>query len=148
MRIFTLVLLSILATAASAEQYLCVADQATGFTFKNQKWVPTKFDVSENKYIIREIENGYKFFNRERPYGVYALGGKYPRYECIDPREFIRELYYCDDRTLGHFFFSVESGRYLRTYTPGYWDPSDFLGGRGDSYSDTPHMEIGRCSEI
>lgn len=32
--------------------YLCIAEKATGFIFRNSEWVPSVFDVNDAKYIF------------------------------------------------------------------------------------------------
>ena len=93
----------------------------------------------QNKYILRIIkETEFGFKDKENPYGVFALGNKNPEFGC-----FINE--YSNDFIcrveLGQFFFSPESGRFIKTYTAGYWD--------GENNNDnTPNITRGRCSKI
>ena len=35
-----------------ARVYLCVAEKATGFSYRNREWVPSNFDVNDAKYIL------------------------------------------------------------------------------------------------
>lgn len=135
------VMLCAVAISVSAEDvtYICVSEEATGFYYENKSWGRAHFNVSEDKYILRKIkENELGYKDKKNPYGVFSLGGKNPEYRC-----FINE--YSGDFVcrvgLGQFFFSPESGRFLKTYTAGYWDGAD-------SNDNTPNITRGRCSKI
>ncbi len=140
MKITALVILSILATAANAEQYLCVADAATGFYFEDGKWISTKFRTNSSKYIIRRFKEGEYFSTEAKPYGVFPLGKKAAKYSCYGPNPPEVRNFNCDGG-FGEFLFSPKSGRYLRTYTVGYYEGVD-------TNKNSPQIEIGKCSEI
>tara|TARA_Y100001934_G_C12152397_1_gene677947 strand:- start:256 stop:693 length:438 start_codon:yes stop_codon:yes gene_type:complete len=131
-----------MATKVSATEdptYLCVSEESTGFYYENKSWGRAHFNVSDEKYIIRKIkENEFGFEEKETPYGVFTLGGQNPVYMC-----FIDE-YSNDFRCkvgVGEFYFSPESGRFIKTYTAGYWDGVN-------NNDNTPHIARGRCSKI
>lgn len=48
------------AMAAGADDYLCIADMATGFKFDptTKQWRVAQFDVSRNRYIVKLTEKG------------------------------------------------------------------------------------------
>lgn len=140
MKIIALVALSIFAAAANADPYLCVAEESTGFAYENEKWGRTYFDVSETKYIVRKIKKDEGFYSDSNPYGVFELGSNFPDHRCFDPSGFEDKAIICR-AGIGQFFFIPETGRYLRTYTAGYWD------GKDDN-DNTPLIERGRCSKI
>jgi hypothetical protein len=57
-RLALIVLLLLLSTTSFADQYLCIADQSTGFLFneKSSKWEATNFKVENNKFIISKLD--------------------------------------------------------------------------------------------
>ena len=131
----------VMAAHVSAEDvtYLCVSEESTGFYYENKSWGRAHFNVSDDKYILRKIkEKEFGFEDKDNPYGVFALGGKDPEFRC-----FISE--YSNDFIcrlgLGQFFFSPESGRFMKTYTAGYWDGAN-------NNDNTPNITRGRCSKI
>lgn len=38
--------------SAEVNGYLCIPEQATGFSYRNHEWVTTSFDVRDTKYIL------------------------------------------------------------------------------------------------
>lgn len=41
--------------AHAMEQYFCVADQATGFVWRESRWATTSFKVDDDKLVVQEI---------------------------------------------------------------------------------------------
>lgn len=127
--------------SVSAEDitYLCVSEESTGFYYEKGSWGRRYFNVSEDKYILRKIKEGeFGFKDKENPYGVFELGGKHPTIRCFiseHSNDFICRVGF------GQFFFSPESGRFIKTYTAGYWDGVD-------NNDNTPNITRGRCSKI
>ncbi|WP_157953873.1 hypothetical protein [Microbulbifer sp. A4B17] len=84
----------------------------------------------------KKTEFWYK--DKKHPYGVFELGAKSPVYRCL-----ISE--YANDFIchvgVGEFFFSPESGRFIKTYTAGYWNGEN-------NNENTPNVTRGRCSKI
>ncbi len=120
--------------------YFCAAEETTGFHFKSGNWGRANFNVSNDKFIIRRIKPGELYYkDKIHPYGIFTLGEKHPSLRCLPPSE-SSDIIRCTVG-IGELFFSPESGRFLRTYTAGYW-------GGADSDKDTPHITIGRCSKI
>ena len=140
LRIFALVFLSAFATVASAESWLCVADKTTGFAFKNGKWISGDFNISDAKHIIRPLKEGDFGYGQENfTYGVFQPGKPANIQWCRKADD--KELYLrC--RGFGELHYSNKTGRYLKTYPFGYVKGDDI------GSADTPHIEIGRCSEI
>lgn len=139
MRIFALVLLSVFATVASADPWLCITEQSTGFVFKNGKWEQGRFTVEDRKYILRKLTKSDFYYRGNNKYGLFLVGADLAGTPCGDPS--ISGSIFCADFS-GQFKFSTKSGRFLMTYTGGYWDSSV------DKESHTPLISIGRCSKI
>ncbi|CAN1517817.1 hypothetical protein MCEMSEM23_00987 [Rhabdaerophilaceae bacterium] len=126
------------------ERWLCVTDAATGFSFdlESKRWRATHFR-SEDKWIIRRPdENDISRLKRMRqaktPQWIVAhFGGGQTGGFCSDD---FRE----DELTCGIFFgqlkFNRKLLRFITTVDFGYVTPVEIEG------TDTPYMQIGRCS--
>ena len=64
MRLFALVILSMLATAASADPWLCTTEQTTGFVFKNNNWESQK-DWLKSSQATQTIKLVSEAMNKE-----------------------------------------------------------------------------------
>ena len=127
-----------LAVGAEDLSFLCIAEGASGFRFENGSWHSVAFDVSEAKYILKKVkESEFGFEDKENPYGLYDFGESSTITRCSQSES---GDFMCLVGT-GDFFFSPSSGRFIKTYTLGYWDGVD-------SNDNTPHIERGRCSKI
>ncbi|MDM7950090.1 hypothetical protein [Hydrogenophaga sp.] len=137
-------LLPVMASAATS--YLCVADKATGMGFDKASgvWEVRTFRA-DSKYLVSEAT--------EREEAIYAakwlvkkMGSSSPTLLCPEGFSEIGFLF-CEN--LGEFKFNRKSGRYLRSYTMGYFNDMPGKAGplraEGD---DTPAIEIGKCSPI
>ena len=139
LKILVLVILSMLATAASADPWLCAGEESTGFTFKNEKWGQTRFNVENEKYILRKLKEGEHFFGaKKQTYGLFTIGNDRSGLPCDDLSQ--PGMFICLSSST-EFKFSTKSGRFLMTHTAGYWD------GKDDAGSAT-FIAIGRCSKI
>jgi hypothetical protein len=120
--------------------YLCVADESVGFKhFPDQGWATTKFDITDEKFILRKLEHDEIGYQKGKEiYGFLNLGKDAFPYVC-DPE--IDDLYVCDSVIGGEMMFAPSTGRFIRTNTLGYW-----VG--GDELSDSPYIMRGRCSKI
>jgi len=139
MRLFAIVLLSVLATVARADPWLCITEQSTGFVFKNGNWEHGRFTVEDRKYILRKLTEVDFYYRGDNKYGLFLLGTDLVGTPCSDRS--ISGNIFCED-FFGQFKFSTKSGRFLMTYTGGYWDSI------ADDESHTPLISIGRCSKI
>lgn len=138
MRFFSLAFLMAFicnANAQSGAAYLCVADKATGFVYNQNtdKWDFSQFNVTDSKYTLSQ-KNGnwvWKKFG-EKSYPVECQG---------------------DFNQAGFLFCSfaeevsinIQTMRFMSVYKFGYVVPKHRLKEQG---SDTPLIEIGRCSAI
>ncbi len=137
--IFATVLFSMLVTAANADPWLCVGKVSTGFTFQNDKWEQTKFNVENEKYILRKLKEGEHFFGaKAQTYGLFILGNDMSGLPCDDVSQ--PGMFTCLSSS-SEFKFSTKSGRFLMTHTAGYWE------GKDDA-DNPPFISIGRCSKL
>jgi len=116
-------------------QWLCAAQQATGFKYfpKKNEWKHSSFEVEPPKYIV------YKSFKppHENSFIIKELGDdsilciQHEGYFLLGDKEI---LFSCKD---GHFIFNQETSRYMYTFIRGYID--------ADKTGNTPLIEIGKC---
>lgn len=139
MRLFVLVITSMLATAANADPWLCIAQQSTGFVFKNGSWETARFTVEDSKYILRKLTQSDFYYRGENRHGLFLLETDLVGTPC-GPRSISGNII-CEDN-LRQFKFSTKSGRFLMTLTSGYWESP------ADDESRTPLISLGRCSTI
>jgi hypothetical protein len=134
--IFALIFLMPMTVAA--EQYLCVEEMSVGFYYDKtaKQWENTNFKAN-SKYIISKSE-GKSFAFR-----VTKFEEKDSVADCESSFDKLGFLL-CEG--LGVFFqFNKNNGRYIRTYLLGYIYVLPQLNVT-DEKSDTPYMEIGKCS--
>lgn len=126
-------------TVLGEEKYLCVVEQATGFAYdENSKtWVGTKFKA-DSKYIISKSDD------KEYRFKVTKVGEDHSTCEC---KEGFNEYGYllCECWT-GQFKFNKNNGRFIMAHPFGYYNVLPGAKKFTDKNSDTPFMEIGKCS--
>ena len=119
---------------ADAQQYLCVVERAVGFAYKSNSWENAHFKT-ENKYIISKGDGkGYK---------VTKVGDKN---ELVSCEKDFNEFGYLFCSGLPEFKFNKNNGRFLLAYLLGYYNVLPQQNKITDENSDTPYLEIGRCS--
>jgi len=135
----TVLSLFLFSLVASAEQYLCVPDKMTGFAYdeKTKAWITTQFRT-DFKYIIASAKNGRDAFT------LTKIGEKEPEGYCKDG--FNDPGYLHCENLGGYFKFNRANGRYLAVFTLAYYNVGVGLLSQSDSGSDTPAMQIGKCS--
>ena len=118
---------------ADAQAYLCIADQAVGFRYdKNPKaWKSTLFSVKDERYILK-LEDKHWHWSK--------LGSSFEG-TCND---------FTTADTIGcvgtdEVLFNRTTLRYQLYYPFGYIAQMTLESFEG---SDTPYIEIGRCSEM
>ena len=142
-----LMLIGALGTLAQAQvpsSYLCVAEKASGFAFdkRTKQWDSSTFRVS-NKYLISRSKNK-DFFWEVKEVGKQAA-------DIVCTKDFNDKGNLFCGGFGSEFRFNSGSLRYMNTYFIGYWsdanpkDKSNFMGEEG---SNTPSMEIGKCSPL
>ena len=144
MRILTVILVALVVPAAVAQddepdQYLCIADQATGFIYEDGSWRSANFDVGDNKYIVRRAKESDGILAEGKEWGYVAFGTQnFVGCDQVGP------AFTCSpfgQGLLGNFVVNLSTLRYQRYYPFGYTNG-------GDSPDDTPLIEIGKCSPL
>jgi hypothetical protein len=121
-----------------ADQWLCVADQSTGFFYyeSSKKWEQTRFTVDNEKYIVTPS----KF--KSHKYDVTQLGKKDSAAYCVNEFSAKGDLYCKGESASGHIYtiFNMNhiKGRFVMSQTMGYF--SDI--------KDSPSITIGKCSKF
>jgi len=126
-------------TAHSPEQYLCVADKSTGFGYNNRskEWGVRSF-VTDKKYLISPTSSPTKRFL------ITQVGEKTPTGFCEDG--FNDAGFLLCTMIAGEFKFNRNTGRFLLSYLYGYFTVGLEAPPTTDENSDTPYLEIGKCS--
>lgn len=136
---FLLVFLLAAGPVRAADAYICTADSSTGFVFKNSDWQSVNFGVSKNRYLVRKATADDAHSTSPWLYGEFGqpiLGG-----QCDEP--FATGLMNC--RSAGQDFrMNIKTMRYQLYYWIGYVISNE----SGIHSSDTPYLEIGRCSPL
>jgi len=144
MKYILAVLVMTFSMQSTADNWLCIADKATGFTLKNGSWESTNFTSGE-KYIIKEADDNGKLY--DAVYQVHAFGRDTPSWLCGDFRSdmYTEKLLVCDGlgTPSNTFKYNPRTGNFLATRTSGYVE--DFDGVVND---DTPAIVIGKCSKL
>ena len=136
---YGLLVLFFVSSTSFAEKYICLADIVTGFKYSetSEKWVETGF-LADDKYIISESDTERYAFE------VVKIGSKYPEANC---EEGFGEYGFLICNGAGQDFrFQKKNGRYIRSNVMGYFNVLPSSNGITDSTSDTPFLEIGKCS--
>ena len=128
-----IVLLTLTSAPLNAEErYLCVPDQAAGFSFDESlgRWKSVNLIAEDVKYIISRIASSKNALS-------IVSAGAYNE-ECRSNKGFgnNNEAYF--ECIYGEFRFNKNTGRFIRTYTTGYIDGMD-------NKENTPAILIGRC---
>lgn len=120
---------------AEDEQWLCAAEQATGFKYfpKKEEWKYGPFETGTTKYIVYKSNQP----PHENNFIIKELGND--SIYCIQHEGYFLQsgneiLFSCKD---GSFIFNKDTYRYVFTFIRGYID--------GDKAGNTPLMEIGNC---
>lgn len=145
-------LLPVRAATRPTGPYLCIVDQATGFSFdrKAKQWKPTNF-AAGNKYVLKRVPNGaLDKVNAVMAGSDHAVWGVW---------EFGHETFavaFCADDVISNGYlwcrggsavianFNLQSLRFQRTYTGFY--ASDLS--EPEDHADQPVIEIGKCASI
>jgi hypothetical protein len=126
--------------AHAGDQYLCVADQVTGFFYDagSKRWKTTQFNAAEMKYIIRP--------SKSESQRLEIVEMALDMVSCWSDAGFNSGPEISFDCLTGQFIFNKKTGRFIKTDTLGYitGDSVDMLTNRNL----TPHIAIGRCSRF
>ena len=123
-------MLMVLPLTASASQWLCVAEKATGFTYNkyNEDWEQVNFKA-EDKYIIKPGEKPPMIV-------VTLIGDEYPMIYCSEGYNEGGNLV-CDGG-LSKFEFNSRNNTYMKLYTVGLFAPE------GNDIA----IQLGKCSPL
>jgi hypothetical protein len=124
---------------ADPHAYLCIADQATGFKYdKNLKeWKLAIFHTNNERYILKLKDNQWYWSEFGNP------SHEPPQCDQFNSSGNIKCVLTIDEDIMEIVSFNRNTLRYQFTYVFGYVDPLPMYEG-----SDTPSIEIGRCSEM
>jgi len=135
--------LTLLATTASAEGWLCIADASTGFDYNAQsKTWDRKFFKADSKYVVRKANQDEEFLSVKMV--VVAVGEKAWTATC--PEDFDRRGNLLCDGLLTTFRFNSDNLKFMRVFSGGYFATEEYLA--ETERPDTPFMEIGRCTAL
>ncbi len=125
--------------AYAGEQYLCTADRASGFSFNksSKEWEHTTFKAN-SKYVISKPDDGSSAFV------VREIGQSFPTAWCKDA--FNQAGFLFCEGIGGDFKFNRRNGRFISAYLMGYFNVVPGVNEITDATSDTPYVEIGKCS--
>jgi hypothetical protein len=122
---------------AHAEQYICVAEQSTGFKYDEvaKTWISTSFNTRDS-YLVFEPENPrYEF--QVKQIGENAVTAScrqgFDRSGHLSCTGFFGDIY---------FKFNRRNNRFLYVYAHGYFTDHP------DIESNMPFMQIGTCSRF
>lgn len=135
--------------AQGRDGYFCTTDHATGFAFNKAKkqWGTVTFQETGKFLITRaspaELKNGNVWV-------VKKVGSSSPDFVC---QADFNDFGYLNCKGLTEFIFNRKNNRFLSSYMIGY--VSDAIEGNeaatallGPEGSNTPAMQIGRCSPL
>jgi len=128
------------ATVAHGEQYLCVAEHASGFSYYelSNGWRPAEFST-QSKYVVSASPS------EAHVYEVKELGKDRVISRCKDDFD---EWGYLDCHGIKDFKLNRKNLRFLAIYPFGYVNVLPDLNKTTDKSSDTPSMQIGFCSKF
>jgi hypothetical protein len=129
-----------------AEQYLCIAEQTSGFRYDEtiKSWKSATFKT-DSKYILRNKKEGEKFFDAEYKLVVTFFGSNSPICICTDDANEYGYVH-CNCFPDGGFRFNKNNLRFLFIHSMGYVNVLPEQNKKTDSTSDEPIMQIGKCS--
>ncbi len=150
-----IVFLTIVSNTSLADQYLCIAEESTGFFFneKSNKWETSKFQTDHLKYVVSQVgpEEVYSFVPRKWSYKVVKHGENWPSFLCEE--DFNKPGYLsCPNseasNNQGDFHFNNKNLRFLIANPFGYFNVLPSINKITDETSATPFMTIGKCSRF
>lgn len=129
------------AAAVAGDQFLCIAEKATGFSWENGEWRRASFKTGD-KHLVVEVPE-YSFIGEKYNYEVRAFGSDKVEHRCVGSKSVLPEK---GTRVLCGgigFGFTMDTGtlRFQEYYGLGYVDG-------GDSNANTPYISIGVCSRL
>jgi len=133
--VLVLVLTLTSAPLNAGDRYLCVPQQAAGFSFDESlsRWKSINLVAEDVTFIISKVTSSRS--------ALAIVSAESNNEECRSKQGFVNtnEAYF--ECVFGEFRFNKSTGRFLRTYTAGYTDGLD-------NQENTPAIVIGRCSSF
>ena len=146
MRWFALILCLMMPSGGIAEQlqvssqFLCIAEKATGFMFRDGEWKSTNFETEKMKWIVKsygKVTVGENGLVNDMNGAVYQFGDDdIADFDCTVS---LNSVFRCKQGSLGEFKMVTHRKKYIRTF-----------GGDFEMFVETttPFIEIGSCSEF
>lgn len=139
MRFLRIISTSLIATSASIsdaaaqDAYLCIPDASTGFTFNStsKAWEVARFTVANRRYVMRSQGAAWSWSEMGDPHQ--------------DKCDAITQYGFVNCGGIIEIRFNKNTLRYQRWMTIGYVMSERNAASEG---SNTPFLEIGRCSPI
>lgn len=122
---------------ASAKQFLCIAEMATGFKMKAGQWKSVDFNVDDDRFVIREYSD--PLLSGQNTHAVFRLGKDGPIHNCTDSG--LKDQWHLLCGGLGVGFVFVEKELRFQQY-------NGFGYVFGDDADSTPSITIGKCSSF
>lgn len=132
-------------SAAVVDEYLCIAEKSTGFTYNStaSEWETASFNVNNNKYIVSRSDKT-DFIKSE--WDVKRIGLNYATFYC--PSDF-DTFGYLNCELMGTFTMNRNNLRYLLVFPFGYVS-DNIKDAEGavliDEGESRPFIEIGKCN--
>ena len=124
----TVISASCLPTFGFAEQFLCIAEKASGFIHDGKQWKESIFN-SDKKYLVDFKKGTVSLFGESEP--IHRACEKY--------RHHGKQMFDCVTN-FGEFRMSSDTMKYMITLP--------FVDYVIDKTAGTPHIEIGTCTKF
>jgi hypothetical protein len=128
MRYLIFLLITLLPSLSSAEQFLCIAEKASGFKHEGGEWIEKPFNTNE-KYLVNFEKRTVNRFGESD--AIHS--------NCTQYRDHGKKLFDCSE-DFGFFIMSSETMKYMITLP---W--IDYV---LDETGGTPHIELGTCTKF
>ena len=128
MRYFVLIIAACMPTWAFSSDYICLADKANGFAYKDGTWSHMGLNTDE-KYLVSLGKGKVSLFGESDE--LY--------WNCLESRFDEKHLFQCSGG-LGEFIMSADTLKYMLTVP---W--LDYV---LEKTKGTPHIELGTCSKL
>lgn len=133
-------------------EYYCVATASGGVIYDEAEkdWVGTKFQVSNDRLIVRVTATGIFPYGSEKVmtmgYEIEVASPGGPTSTCFSEstgRRFALDIIFMASCTTGllEYRFNLRALRYMESYAIGFLDGSDAPG-------NTPSVTVGKCSKF
>ena len=135
-------------TKGPTEKFLCVVEKSSGLSYNSalKDWQSTVFRA-DKKYIVSPAMSPFPdLFKPENAFEITELGDSIRTGWC--KAGFTKDGFLFCDMFGGEFKFDRNSGRFLVSYTMGYFAvPPDSINTPAEN-DNTPYVAIGKCSSF